>query len=385
MAIFAKKRALENRKIYLIGTAWPFRGGIAAFNERLATAYQEAGYEVTIINFRLQYPAIFFPGKTQMANWAGPEHLNIRREINSVNPLNWIIVGNRIRRERPSLVIFRYWLPFMGPAFGTIARLIRLNRTTRVITIFDNIVPHERRIGDRLFTNYFIRPIQAFIAMSDTVFNDIKKFDTKKPRELCPHPLYDNFGEKVDKDEAKSHLGLDPDTGYSLFFGFIRDYKGLDLALRAFGDERLRDSDKRLLVAGEFYSDEKYYLDIIKELDIAGQVVLRTDFIPDDEVKYYFSAADLVVQPYKTATQSGISQIAYHFDKPMIVTNVGGLPEIVPDGKSGFVVERDSSAIAGAIRRYYDEKMEPVFEAGMREEKKKYSWESMVSAIERLR
>jgi D-inositol-3-phosphate glycosyltransferase len=385
LAIFAKKSKLENNKVYIIGTAWPFRGGIAAFNERLAKAYQEAGFEVTIINFRLQYPAIFFPGKTQMADWSAPEHLNIRREINSVNPLNWIMVGNRIRRERPSLVIFRYWLPFMGPAFGTIARLIRLNRTTRVITIFDNIVPHERRIGDRLFTKYFIRPIQAFIAMSDAVFNDINKFDTKKPRELCPHPLYDNFGEKVDKAAAKRHLGLDPDTHYCMFFGFIRDYKGLDLALRAFGDERLKGSDKKLLVAGEFYSEEKKYMDLIGELDIAAQVELRTDFIPDDEVKYYFSAADLVVQPYKTATQSGISQIAYHFDKPMIVTNVGGLPEIVPDGKAGFVVERDSSAIAGAIRRYYDEKMETVFEAGMREEKKKYSWESMVAAIERLR
>ncbi len=378
------KKIILEKYVYIIGTAWPFRGGIAAFNERLATAFQDSGFKVTIINFRLQYPAILFPGKTQMAGWTAPEHLDIRQEINSVNPLNWIIVGNRIRRERPSLVIFRYWLPFMGPAFGTIARLIRLNRTSRVIAIFDNIIPHERRIGDRLFTKYFIRPIQAFIAMSDTVFNDIKMFDEKKPRELCPHPLYDNFGEKLDKDEAKRHLGLDPKTRYSLFFGFIRDYKGLDLALRAFGDERLRNSDKKLLVAGEFYSDEKKYMELIRELGITGQVELRTDFIPDDEVKYYFSAADLVVQPYKTATQSGISQIAYHFNKPMIVTNVGGLPEIIPDGKAGFVVERESGAIAGAILRYYDENMEPVFETGMSEEKKKYSWESMVTAIERL-
>ena len=376
---------MENNKVYIIGTAWPFRGGIAAFNERLAKEYQKSGYEVTIINFSMQYPKIFFPGKTQMASWPAPEHLHIRQEINSVNPLNWIIAGNRIRRESPSLVIFRYWLPFMGPAFGTIARLIRLNRKTRVITIFDNIIPHERRIGDRLFTIYFIRPIQAFIAMSDTVFNDIKKFDTKKPRELCPHPLYDNFGEKVNKLEAKKHLGLDPGTRYSLFFGFIRDYKGLDLALRAFGDKRLKGSDKKLLVAGEFYSDENYYLDIIKALDNAGQVELRTEFIPDDEVKYYFSAADLVVQPYKTATQSGISQIAYHFNKPMIVTNVGGLPEIVPDGKVGFVVEKESREIAKAILRFYDEDLEAKFEAGIETEKKKYSWQAMVAAINKLK
>jgi glycosyltransferase involved in cell wall biosynthesis len=376
---------LEKPTVYIIGTAWPFRGGIAAFNERLATAYQESGYEVTIINFTLQYPKILFPGKTQMASWDAPNHLNISQQINSVNPFNWLRVGNRIRREKPGMVIFRYWLPFMGPGFGTIARLIRMNRTTRVITIFDNIIPHEKRIGDRLFTKYFIRPIQAFVAMSDTVFKDIEQFDTKKPRRLCPHPLYDNFGEKVDKVEAKKHLELDPGTDYALFFGFIRDYKGLDLAIKAFGEEELRGGKYKLLVAGEFYADETSYLNLIKELGIESQLELRTDFIPDDEVKYYFSAADLVVQPYKTATQSGISQIAYHFNKPMIVTNVGGLPEIVPDGQVGFVVERESHEIARAILRFYEEDLEGKFEAGIETEKKKYSWQAMVSAINELK
>ncbi|MDA3822694.1 MAG: glycosyltransferase, partial [Bacteroidales bacterium] len=277
-----------------------------------------------------------------------------------------------------------YWLPFMGPCFGTIARRIRRNRNTRIVTILDNIIPHEKRIGDRLFTRYFIKPMQAFVAMSDSVLEDTKEFDVKKPRGFCPHPLFDNFGENVDKKTAKKELGLDLNTNYALFFGFIRDYKGLDLVLQAFGESVLKDSNIKLLVAGEFYSDEEKYLAIIKKLGIEDRVVLRTDFIPDNMVKYYFSAIDVVVQPYKTATQSGISQIAYHFNKPMIVTNVGGLPEIVPDGKVGFVVEKNGPAIAQAIRRDYDENLEETFTKGAEEEKQKYSWNRMVTTIDKL-
>jgi D-inositol-3-phosphate glycosyltransferase len=375
---------LKKSKLIIIGTSWPFRGGLSAYNERLATEYQRNGYDVIIYTFTVQYPNFLFPGKTQMADWEAPKDLEIRQKINSINPFNWISVGNQIKKEKPDLVIIKYWLPFMGPCFGTIARRIRKNRNTRIITILDNIIPHEKRIGDRLFTRYFIKPIQAFVAMSDSVLEDTKKFDVKKPRGFCPHPLFDNFGEGIDKAEAKKELGLDPDINYALFFGFIRDYKGLDLVLQAFGESVLKGSNIKLLVAGEFYSDEEKYHSIIKELGIEDQVVLRTDFIPDNMVRYYFSAIDVVVQPYKTATQSGISQIAYHFNKPMIVTNVGGLPEIVPDGKVGFVVEKNGQAIAQAIGRYYDEKLEETFTKGAEVEKQKYSWNRMVLTIDKL-
>jgi len=375
---------LKKPRLIIIGTSWPFRGGLAAYNERLATEYQQIGYEVTIVTFTVQYPGFLFPGKTQMADWDAPKHLDIRQEVNSVNPLNWIRTGNRIRKMRPDLVIIKYWLPFMGPCFGTIARRIKHYRPCKIVTILDNIIPHERRIGDRIFTRYFIKPVDAFVAMSDSVLEDTKKFDTKKPRAFCPHPLFDNFGERVDREEAKQHLGLAPHDHYALFFGFIRDYKGLDLALRAYAEEGLKGTDRKLLVAGEFYADEAEYLQIISEHGLESQVVLKTDFIPDNEVKYYFCAADVVVQPYKTATQSGISQIAYHFNKPMIVTDVGGLPEIVPDGKVGFVVEKSSKAIAGAIRRFYEEELEGVFSTAAGEEKKKYSWHRMVNTIGKL-
>lgn len=375
---------MRKPRLIIIGTAWPFRGGLAAYNERLATEYQRNGYDVTIITFTVQYPGFLFPGKTQMADWKAPEYLDIRQEVNSVNPLNWIRTGNRIRKMKPDLVIVKYWLPFMGPCFGTILRRIRKNRSASIVTILDNIIPHEKRIGDRLFTRYFIKPVDAFVAMSESVLGDTKKFDTGKPRAFCPHPLFDNFGEQVGKAEAKEHLGLYQEENYALFFGFIRDYKGLDLAISAFAEAGLKGSKNKLLVAGEFYADEDQYMELIRENGLEEQVVLRTDFIPDEKVKYYFCAADLVVQPYKTATQSGISQIAYHFNKPMVVTNVGGLPEIVPDGKVGFVVEKSAVAIAGAIVRFYREQLEEKFSLEAAQEKKQYSWQRMVDTIGNL-
>ena len=272
----------------------------------------------------------------------------------------------------------------MGPCFGTIARIIKRNKVSKVVSILDNIIPHEKRFGDKPFTRYFIKPVDAFVAMSDSVLEDTKTFDTVKPRGFCPHPLFDNFGALVPKEEAKQHLELDEKTNYILFFGFIRDYKGLDLLIEAFKEKQLQSLNVKLLIAGEFYSDEDKYLSLIKENRLGEFMEMRTDFIADEEVKYYFSAADVVVQPYKTATQSGISQIAYHFNKPMIVTNVGGLPEIVPDGKVGFVVEKDPTEIANAIYRFYSEKLEQLFSENCDEEKKKYSWDRMTNTINQL-
>ncbi len=319
-----------------------------------------------------------------MASWDAPQHLIIKKRINSINPLNWIRVGKQIKKEKANLVIINYWLPFMGPCFGTIARIIKKNKFTKIISILHNIIPHEKRFGDKSFTQYFIKPIDAFVAMSDSVLEDIKVFDTKKKSGFCPHPLYDIFGEPVEKSKAKQFLKLQENINYVLFFGFIRDYKGLDLLIEAFTDKRLQELNLKLLLAGEFYSNEEKYISLIEKNNLFNFIELRTEFIPDEIVKYYFSAADIVVQPYKTATQSGISQIAYHFNKPMIVTKVGGLPEIVPDGKVGFVVDVDSSEVANAIYRFYDENLEEEFSKNSAEEKKKYSWNRMVTTINQL-
>jgi len=371
-------------KIILIGSAHPYRGGLAAYNERLAEALQEAGHEVTIYTFTLQYPNFLFPGKTQFTTEAASAKITIKRKVNSINPLNWIIVGNEIKRLKPDILLIKYWLPFMGPCFGTIARLAKKNRHTKVISILDNVVPHEKRVGDVAFTKYYIGSSDAFIGMSQTVLDDLKLFDNKKPSAFNPHPLFDNFGKPVPKEQAKQLLGLDAGTNYMLFFGFIRDYKGLDLLLEAFADERLQKLKLKLIIAGEFYSDKKKYDDLIDNYNLKDRLVLKTDFIPDSEVYKYFCAADIVVQPYKHATQSGVTQIAYQFNKPMIVTNVGGLAEIVPDGKAGYVVEPSPTAIANAIFDFYSANKENLFIDGIKQIRPRFEWGAMVNTIEKL-
>lgn len=368
-------------KVIIVGTAYPYRGGLSAFNERLAYEYLQRGDEVEIYTFTLQYPSFLFPGKTQYSDEPAPKGLTIYRRINSINPFNWLKTGREIARKRPDLLITKFWLPFMAPCLGTIERRVRRNGHTRIVSILDNIIPHEHRPGDRIFARYFVRSTDAFVAMSRSVLNDLNLFDTKKPRRFCPHPLYDHYGDILPKEEARRMIGIDTDGRYVLFFGFIRSYKGLDLLLDAMADPRIAQRDIRLIVAGEFYGDPKPYMEQIERLGIADRIKLCTDFIPDSQVNRYFCAADLVAQPYKSATQSGVTQIAFHFEKPMLVTDVGGLAEIVPDGKIGYVVQPDAHQIADAIVRYYDEQREAPFTEAVRHEKQKYSWDKMVEAI----
>ena len=369
-------------KIIILGTAWPYRGGLSAFNERLAHEYQTNGHEVEVVTFTLQYPSFLFPGKTQYSSEPTPEGLKITRMLNAINPLSWLRTGLYIRRQRPDLVITKFWLPFMAPALGTTLRIAK-RKGIRRIAILDNLIPHEKRPGDRLFAKYFVGSVDGMVAMSKSVLADADLFDPKhkKPRMFCPHPLYDHYGEALTRKEALDLIGLRKSQRYVLFFGFIRDYKGLDLLLDAMADERMEHMGVKLIVAGEFYGDPKPYMDQLRRLDIDSRVVMHTDFIPDHEVNRYFCAADLVVQPYKTATQSGVTQIAFHFDKPMVVTNVGGLAEIVPDGKVGFVVEPDAQQIADAIVRYFEDDWQERLTAGVKEEKQKYLWSNMTEAI----
>ena len=368
----------------IIGSAYPLRGGLATYNERLARAFAENGDEATIHTFSLQYPGFLFPGKTQYSEGLPPSDLDIHVSVNSINPLNWISVGRRIKKLKPDLVIVKFWLPFMGPAFGTILRLIRSNGHTKIISIIDNIIPHEKRFGDRMFANYFVKAVDGFIAMSRAVLTDLGSFDKNKPKVYSPHPLYDNFGALVPKQEAKQMLGLDPAFSYMLFFGFIRDYKGLDLLLEAFADERFRRLPVKVIIAGEYYTSPQPYLDLIKKHNLEEHVIQKTDFIPDDKVAPYFCASDIVVQPYKDATQSGVTQIAYHFNRPMLVTNVGGLAEMVPHGKVGYVVKPDAKEIADSLVDFYENAREQQFVPHVEEEKKKYSWEKMIAAIEEM-
>ena len=371
-------------KVIIAGSAYPYRGGLASYNERLAAEFQLQNDEIKVETFLLQYPSFLFPGKTQYSDSPAPENLKITRSINSINPFNWIKVGLKIREEKPDLLIFKFWIPFMGPCFGTIARIARSNRHTRVITIIDNLIPHEKRIGDRLLTGYYMRTSDAFIAMSKSVLCEIDLFTKKKPRLFSPHPIFDNFGKRILKGEALGNLGLSDQFRYILFFGFIRDYKGLDLLIEAFADIRFRKLPVKLIIAGEYYSDSKKYLDLIAQHHLDDDIILKTNFIANEEVANYFCACDIIAQPYKTATQSGVTQIGFHFEKPMLVTNVGGLGEIIIDGKIGFVTQPDKKEISDALIRFFTSDLALSFEANIAEEKKKYAWSVMYNNIKNL-
>ncbi len=370
-------------KIVILGTSWPYRGGgIATYNERLARQFMAEGHEVEILTFTLQYPDFLFPGKTQYTDEPAPADLKITRVMNSVNPFSWWKTARLLRRIKPDVMVVKFWIPLMAPCLGTIARLAR-RQGIRVVSILDNVIPHEPHFWDKWLIRYFVRSIDHFVAMSDSVKRDCERFlprTTKARVMLCPHPLYDNFGQPVPQAEAQQQLGLNPDYRYLLFFGFIRDYKGLDLLMHAFADPRLRHYRVKLIVAGEFYNNAEQYAQLEKQLGLEGEIVWHTQFIPNDQVRIYFSAADLIVQPYKTATQSGVTQVAYHFSKPMLVTNVGGLAEIVPHGKVGYVTPVDAKAVADALVDFCSDDNKLQFAQNIETEKKKYAWSRMTEA-----
>ncbi len=366
--------------VVIVGPAHPLRGGLASFDERLAREFQQKGWDTTLYTFSLQYPGFLFPGVSQFSDEPKPENLNIQVCINSINPLNWIKIGLRLKKEAPDLIVVRYWIPFMGPCLGSILRIAKRNNKTKVICIADNIIPHEKRPGDSLFNTYFLPVPDAFVVMGESVKNALLQFKPEARYLLTDHPLYDNFGEIVDKKEARKYLNNPVDIKLVLFFGFIRKYKGLDWLLDAFSSPILKTSDIHLLIAGEFYEDSKPYFEQIEKNQIGNKILLHTHFIPDSQVKYYLSAADVVVQPYKNATQSGVTPLAYHFERPMIVTDVGALARLVPDNVVGLVCKPDPESIAMAIKSFF-EKDPAYFTTGIRTGKMKLSWKTFVDKI----
>ena len=373
---------MSAKKVIIIGPAHPYRGGIANFNNSLADAFFKNGDDIEILSFKLQYPSFLFPGKTQYESSDPPKNIKIKSIINSINPFNWFNVAREINRKNPDFVIIRYWLPFMGPCLGSIARL--LNKKIKILAITDNIIPHEKRFGDFFLTKYFVSSCDAFVTLSASVLEDLTQFTKSKNKKFTPHPIYDTFGEKIDKSVAKKNLELNINDKYLLFFGFVRKYKGLDLMLHAMSDQRIKDLGVKLIVAGEFYDNIDFYLDLINELDIDSNVILKSDFIDERDVKNYFCASDMITQTYRTATQSGVTQIAYHFERPMLVTDVGGLAEIVPHKKVGYVTTQEPKIIADAIVDFYTNNRELDFEKNTKTEKLKFSWQNLILTIEDL-
>lgn len=373
-------------KVIILGTAWPYRGGLATFNERLARQFVSEGHEVELYTFTLQYPSFLFPGKTQYTNEPAPSDLTIRRVLNSCNPINWLRVGHAIRKAAPDMLICCYWMSFFAPAFGLVSRIARRNERTRCIALVHNMIPHEPNILDKLFAPYFVASQDGFVALSESVVGDIEKVESqtsrvKRPKTFSPHPIYDHYGERMSKNEACKALNLPADKNYMLFFGLVRAYKGLDLLLGAFGCVKDQLPNLQLIIAGEFYEDEDKYRAQIAQLGLADRVIIRNEFIPDGDLRKYFGAADLIVQPYKTATQSGVTQVAFHFEKPMLVTNVGGLGEIVHDHQMGYACEPTAEAIANDVSDYFTNNRQEAYTSYLQKEKTKYTWSKMTEAF----
>jgi D-inositol-3-phosphate glycosyltransferase len=368
-------------KILIIGPANPFRGGIAALNERLAIQLIKEGHDVEIISFSLQYPNFLFPGKTQYTNAKPPKDLTIYPIINSINPFNWIKVGLKLKKKNANLVLVRFWIPFMSPSTGTVCKILKRNHKSKVIAIIDNLLPHEARFGDKILTRYFINQTDGLLAMSECVYNDLDILRKNQPKKISPHPIYDHYGEITSREDAIKKLNLDNSFNYILFFGFIRDYKGLDLLFEALTDPILEKFKLRLIVAGEFYSNEEKYRAMIEKFSLQDKVILRTEYIPEQEVSQYFCAASLITQPYKSATQSGVTQIGYHFNKPMLVTNVGGLSEIIEDGKCGYVVNPDPISISKALYDFFENGRELKMVEEVKKAKQRFSWDYFTKSI----
>ena len=367
-------------KIFIIGPAFPLRGGPAQFNENLCLELNKEGHDAQIISYKLQYPNFLFPGSSQFEkSGSAPLGIKIHTILNTINPFNWLMVARFIRKQKPDFILFRYWLPFFGPCLGTIGKLVKSH--TKVLALTDNIIPHEKRIGDHIFTKYFVKNCDGFIAMSKVVLNDLSIFTQNLNKAYSPHPMYENYGDAISIDLARKKLNLNPHDKIILFFGLIRHYKGLDILLEALAAKEIKNQGVKLLIAGEFYDDKNFYLQLIKKLKLQDHVIVHDKFIPNDEVRDYFCASNLVAQTYRNATNSGVTMVGYFYEKPMLVTNVGGLSEIVPNEVCGYVVENNCALISEKVVDFFTKDREKEFVKNVKIEKKKYEWIEFINSL----
>jgi glycosyltransferase involved in cell wall biosynthesis len=373
-----------DRHIAFVGPMHPYRGGIAQFLEAMVRGFESRGSRVTAVTFTRQYPGLLFPGKSQLEQSSGTLDVRPLRTLDSIGPLSWWRTAREIARVRPDLVVLKYWMPFLAPAFGSVVRLLRRQGIPSVIVV-DNAIPHERRPGDRLLGRYLLRAAKGLVVMSEAVEHDLHRLGITVPTCRVGHPVYDIFGPPQGSADARRALGLPEGAKVLLFFGFVRPYKGLQVLLEAM--RRVADElpDAHLVVAGEFYEPEAPYREQIRKAGLTDRVHVFPDFIPSETVSRYFSAADLVVQPYLSATQSGVAQIAFHFEKPVLATDVGGLAETLGDGEAGLIVRPgDSGAVAAEVIRFFRENLAGRLVEGVRRRKTYYSWDRLLDAVESL-
>jgi glycosyltransferase involved in cell wall biosynthesis len=370
--------------IVVIGLTYPFRGGISHYTTLLCKELMRH-HEVKLLGLKRQYPEFLFPGKTQKDYSGKKIFADSENIIDSMNPFTWIKAAWRIGRLKPDMVLIQWWQPFFGPCFGTIALLCRLfSPGTRVVFLCHNVRPHEVSVVDRLLSWYGYLVGNAFIVHSEEDKENLLAAKPKAKVMKSPHPTYDvfTFDQKLDRDRVRAGMGLDGPV--ILYFGYIRRYKGLKYLLQAL-PAVLAEMKVTLLVVGEIYDDREELLGLIDELGIRERIVLVDEYVPNEEVGKFFVASDVVVLPYVTATQSGIIQVAYGFEKGVITTDVGGLPEVVEDGGTGLLVKsKDPLALANAVLKFYREGLAEIFPENIRRKNEEFSWARMRNVIESL-
>jgi glycosyltransferase involved in cell wall biosynthesis len=364
-------------RIAYLSTFYPFRGGIAQFNASLFRELEKK-HEILAFTFTRQYPDVFFPGKTQyVTNDENADPIKSIQTLDSINPFTYYYTARQIKAFNPDLLVMKYWMSFFGPSLGTVAKL--MPEQTRVVTILDNVISHEKRFFDSAFTRYFLKHNDGFIAMSETVKNDLVSLKPDATYIKKEHPLYDHFGKKANPSESRRRLNLSPEKKTLLFFGFIRDYKGLDVLIKAFD---LLDDSYQLVIAGETYGSFVKYRQLIDSIRNKDHVHVFNDYITDDQVPVFFSAADVCVLPYKSATQSGITSIAYHFDMPIIATDVGGLRESIHNQSTGIIVNHpEPEPIALAIKEYFAGRLSSKFISNIQKIKEELSWKNFANSL----
>ncbi|MCX8080982.1 MAG: glycosyltransferase [Bacteroidia bacterium] len=369
----------NKRHIAILGPGYPLRGGPALLNENFCLELSGKGHKAEIISFSFQYPSFLFPGTSQYDFSREKPSCPIHSLIHTLNPISWFRTARYLRKSKADIVIIRYWLPYFAPALGTIARLVR--KHMRVFAIADNIIPHEKRWGDKILTRYFIGSLHGVICMSGKVEHDLKINFPEKPHIKVYHPLYETYPRPVSMEEARKRLGIPPDKKVILFFGLIRKYKGLHLLLDAARELIHSFPEVLILVAGDFYDDRQNYEPALSMLEKEGHLVLYGRFVPDDEIHYYFCSANVCVQPYLNATNSGVSMVSYFYGLPVIATNVGGLPEIIPHGECGLLCEPNTEDLKKQITYYFEKQLEAPFRKNIETFRKNFSWDTFINKV----
>lgn len=381
---FSNMKHMENidntpMNIAYLSTFYPLRGGIAQFNASLLHAFQEQNHPVSAYTFTRQYPKMLFPGKSQYVTPDDPAiPISSIALLDTMNPISYYRTASAIAQNTPHLLVMKFWMPFFAPSLGTVAKQLRKN-SVKVISILDNVIPHERRLGDMALIRYFLRQNDGFIVMSETVKQDLLTLRPSAPFIHQSHPLYNHFGRKIEQNKAREQLNIPINKKILLFFGFIRSYKGLDILLQALP---LLPEDYNVVIAGEVYGDFTTYQDIITEHSLQDRVHIHVRYINDTEVPLFFSASDLCVLPYRSATQSGIVPIAYHFDLPVVITDTGSLGEMVAPYGTGLIASDITPiAIAETIQQYFNGNLELRCKHSILQYKQQHSWAILAGRI----